>query len=122
LRQFKRYGEANAQTFGVHNLKAIHGIAPGVFDGLPAPDAVFVGGTGKEVVRLLQAAFTALRPAGRLVVNLSTLESLNTVYSTLKSLASPVQALLVNIARGNEQLETLRFEAVNPTFLLWVNK
>jgi hypothetical protein len=26
--------------------------------------------------------------------------------------------LLVNIARGNEQLETLRFEAVNPTFLL----
>jgi len=30
--------------------------------------------------------------------------------------------LLINIARGTEQLETLRFEAVNPTFLLRVSK
>jgi hypothetical protein len=30
--------------------------------------------------------------------------------------------LLVNLARGTEQLETLRFEAVNPTFLLCVGK
>jgi hypothetical protein len=28
----------------------------------------------------------------------------------------------VNVARGTEQLETLRFEAVNPTFLLSVGK
>jgi hypothetical protein len=28
----------------------------------------------------------------------------------------------VNLARGNEQLETLRFEALNPTFLLGVTK
>src|SRR5262249_5925794 len=29
---------ANAESFGVHNLKAIHGTAPEVFEGLPAPD------------------------------------------------------------------------------------
>jgi len=113
---------ANAQTFGVRNLTAIHGTAPAVFAGLPAPDAVFVGGTGHEVARLLEAAFQVLRPGGRLVVNVASLESLNTTYSVLKRLASPVQALLVNVARGNEQLETLRFEAVNPTFLLSVTK
>jgi len=89
---------------------------------LPAPDAVFVGGTGHEVARLLEAAFKALRLGGSLVVNVASLESLNTTYEVLKRLASPVQALLVNIARGNEQLETLRFEAVNPTFLLAVSK
>jgi hypothetical protein len=33
-----------------------------------------------------------------------------------------VQAMLVNVARGVEQMETIRFEAVNPTFLLWVQK
>jgi len=113
---------ANAQTFGVKNLTAILGTAPAVFDGLPAPDAVFVGGTGHEVARLLEAAFKALRLGGSLVVNVASLESLNTTYEVLKRLASPVQALLVNIARGNEQLETLRFEAVNPTFLLAVSK
>ncbi|MCI0378023.1 MAG: precorrin-6y C5,15-methyltransferase (decarboxylating) subunit CbiE [Gemmataceae bacterium] len=113
---------ANSQTFGVKNLTAIHGTAPAVFDGLPAPDAIFIGGTGKEVGRLLEAAFHALRPAGRMVVNVATLETLSATYATLKKLSRAVQALLVNIARGNEQLETLRFEAVNPTFLLWLSK
>jgi precorrin-6Y C5,15-methyltransferase (decarboxylating) len=114
--------EANAQTFGVRNLTAIHGTAPAVFDRLPAPDAIFVGGTGREVGRLLQAAFTALRPGGRLAINVATLESLTAAYSVLKTLAQPVQVLLVNLARGTEQLETLRFDAVNPTFLLWLSK
>jgi precorrin-6Y C5,15-methyltransferase (decarboxylating) len=113
---------ANAETFGVRNLTAVHGTAPAVFIGLPAPDAIFVGGTGHEVARLLDAAFTALRPGGRLVVNVATLESLSAIYETLKKRAGPVQVLLINVARGTEQLETLRFEAVNPTFLLWVGK
>jgi precorrin-6B C5,15-methyltransferase / cobalt-precorrin-6B C5,C15-methyltransferase len=113
---------ANAQTFGVRNLKAVHGVAPAVFAGLPAPDAIFVGGAGKEVARLLEDAFAALRPGGRMVVNVATLEALNTTYAALKQIASPVQALLINLARGTDQLETLRFEALNPTFLLSVVK
>jgi precorrin-6Y C5,15-methyltransferase (decarboxylating) len=113
---------ANAETFGVRNLKAIHGVAPAVFAGLPAPDAVFVGGTGREVGRLLEAAWEALRPGGTLVVNVATLESLSTTHAVLRRLAGSVAVLLVNVARGTEQLETLRFEAVNPTFLLSVGK
>jgi precorrin-6Y C5,15-methyltransferase (decarboxylating) len=113
---------ANAETFGVRNLKAVHGTAPAVFAGLPAPDAIFVGGTGHEVGRLLEAAHAALRPGGHLVVNVATLEALGATYGTLKRLAGSVQVALVNVARGVEQLETLRFEAVNPTFLLAVAK
>jgi precorrin-6Y C5,15-methyltransferase (decarboxylating) len=113
---------ANAQTFGVRNLRAVHGTAPGVFAGLPAPDAVFVGGTGHEIARLLQAAHAALRPGGSLVVNVATLETLSATYAALKAVAGPVGVLLVNLSRGVEQLETLRFEAVNPTFLLSVSK
>jgi precorrin-6Y C5,15-methyltransferase (decarboxylating) len=113
---------ANAQTFGVRNLTAVLGSAPAVFARLPPPDAVFVGGTGHEVARLLEAAYQALRPGGRLVVNVATLETLSATYGVLKALARPVQVLLVNLARGTEQLETLRFEALNPTFLLSVSK
>ena len=113
---------ANAQTFGVRNLTAIHGTAPAVFDGLPIPDAIFVGGAGKEVSRLLEGAFSALRPGGNMVVNVATLESIGAAYATLQALARPVQALMVNLARSTEQMETLRFEALNPTFLLWVRK
>ena len=112
----------NAQTFGVSNVAPVHSSAPEVFASLPAPDAIFVGGTGHEIARLLQAAFAALRPGGRLVINVATLESLSATYAAMKAVAGRVEVLLVNLARGVEQLETLRFEAVNPTFLLSVTK
>ena len=112
---------ANTETFGVKNLKAVHATAPAIFADLPPPDAIFIGGT-KEVARTLEAAYAALRPGGRLVVNVATLEMLNATYTALKPLAGTVEVLLVNVARGTEQLETLRFEAVNPTFLLSVGK
>jgi precorrin-6Y C5,15-methyltransferase (decarboxylating) len=57
-----------------------------------------------------------------MVVNVATLEALSTTYAVLKNLGRPVDVLLVNLARGTEQLETLRFEAVNPTFLLSISK
>jgi precorrin-6Y C5,15-methyltransferase (decarboxylating) len=113
---------ANAATFGLRNLQAIHGMAPAVFAGLPAPDGIFIGGSGKDPSRLLEAAFAALRPGGRMVVNVGTLEGLGSTYASLKAIASPVTAHLINISRGTEQLETLRFEALNPNFLLTVTK
>jgi precorrin-6Y C5,15-methyltransferase (decarboxylating) len=113
---------ANAETFGVCNLKAIHGTAPAVFAGLPSPDAVFVGGDGREITRMLEAAWQALRPGGQLVANVATIENLSATHDALKQLAGSVQVLMVNVARGTEQLETLRFESANPTFLLSVSK
>jgi precorrin-6Y C5,15-methyltransferase (decarboxylating) len=113
---------ANAEMFGVKNVRAVHGTAPAVFAGLPRPGAIFVGGTGKEAARLLEAAYAALRPGGRMVVNVATLEALSAAYETLKALAGSVDALLVQVARGVPQLDTLRFDAVNPTFLLRVVK
>ncbi len=113
---------ANAETFNVKNVKAIHGTAPGVFSDLPRPDAIFIGGTGQEVVRLVEMAYESLLPRGRMVVNVATIERLSAVYTVLKRLTQPVKSLLVNLSRATEQMETIRFESVNPTFLLWVVK
>jgi precorrin-6Y C5,15-methyltransferase (decarboxylating) len=109
---------ANAETFGVRNVQAVFGTAPAVFQDLPDPDAIFIGGNGGEVSRLLEAAYAALRPGGRLVANVGTLEMLSLTYETLKRLSPGVSVLLMNLSRSVEQLEALRFEAVNPTFLL----
>lgn len=113
---------ANAETFGVTNVRPVFGTAPEVFAGLPAPDAIFVGGNGGEVARLMQACYAALRPGGRLVTNVGTLEMLTATYEALKRLTGPIEVLMMNVARGVEQLESLRFEAVNPTWLLRVEK
>ena len=113
---------ANAEQFGIRNVQAIFGTAPAVFENLPDPDAIFIGGNGGEVARLLEASFGALRPGGRLVVNVATLEMLGSTYEVLKRLCPSVSVLLVNLARSVEQMEALRFEAVNPTFVLRVMK
>ncbi|SDK94315.1 precorrin-6y C5,15-methyltransferase (decarboxylating) subunit CbiE [Nonomuraea jiangxiensis] len=64
----------NAAALGVPSLRVVEGRAPAALDGLPAPDAVFVGG-GATVPGLLERCWSALRPGGRLVVNAVTLES-----------------------------------------------
>ncbi|MEV4178673.1 precorrin-6y C5,15-methyltransferase (decarboxylating) subunit CbiE [Nonomuraea sp. NPDC049709] len=64
----------NADRLGVPSLRVVTGRAPEALDGLPAPDAVFVGG-GATAPGLLDRCWAALRPGGRLVVNAVTLES-----------------------------------------------
>lgn len=113
---------ANCESFGIKNVKPVFGMAPAVFHGLPRPDAIFIGGNGGEVARLLEDSFVALRVGGRLVVNVGTLEMFAAVHGILKRLSSNVLVHLMNIARGVEQMESLRFESVNPTFLLTVRK
>ena len=64
----------NAAAFGVPGLEIVEDVAPDALAGLPAPDAIFIGG-GASSAGLLDAASRALRPAGRLVVNAVTLNT-----------------------------------------------
>jgi precorrin-6B C5,15-methyltransferase / cobalt-precorrin-6B C5,C15-methyltransferase len=114
--------QANAEAFGVPNVRPVAGRAPEVLATLPDPDAVFVGGTGRQVDAVLSAAFARLSAGGRLAVNVATIDGLATAHRTLKALAGEVQIWNVAIARGIEQMDRVRFEAVNPTFLLAVSK
>ncbi len=64
---------ANALALGVPRLELIDGMVPAALEGLESPDAVFIGGGLSEEV--FDAAWSALRPLGRLVSNAVTLES-----------------------------------------------
>jgi len=63
----------NAVSFGVPGLGIAEGEAPAALGGLPAPDAIFIGGGGSDP-GVFDAAVDALRPGGRLVANAVTLE------------------------------------------------
>ncbi len=64
---------ANALALGAPKLELIEGTAPAALNGLPPPDAIFIGGGLSDEV--FEAAWSALRPLGRLVANAVTLES-----------------------------------------------
>lgn len=63
----------NAALLGVPGLRIVAGAAPGALTGLPPPDAIFIGG-GIGGSDLLDESWAALRPGGRLVANVISLE------------------------------------------------
>jgi precorrin-6Y C5,15-methyltransferase (decarboxylating) len=65
---------ANARSLGVPHFDLRLGAAPAALEGLPAPDAIFVGG-GASREGVLDAVWQALPAGGRLVVNSVTLEA-----------------------------------------------
>ncbi len=65
--------QRNAAALGVPALRIVDGTAPEALAGLPAPDAIFVGG-GLSAPGVIETCRAALKPGGRLVANAVTLE------------------------------------------------
>ena len=63
----------NAERLGTPELTVVQARAPDCLAGLPAPDAVFVGG-GITEPAMLETCWQMLRPGGRLVANVVTVE------------------------------------------------
>lgn len=87
----------NADRLGVPALRVVEGRAPAALEGLPAPDAVFVGG-GATAPGMLETCWAALRPGGRLVVNAVTLESESVVAGWYARLGGDLVRLSVQRA------------------------
>jgi precorrin-6Y C5,15-methyltransferase (decarboxylating) len=87
----------NASALGVPALRVVTAHAPDALGGLPAPDAVFVGG-GATTPGLLDTAWTALRPGGRLVATAVTLETEQALASRYAELGGELTRIAVSRA------------------------
>jgi precorrin-6B C5,15-methyltransferase / cobalt-precorrin-6B C5,C15-methyltransferase len=112
----------NAGRFGVTNLDPVLGKAPEAWASLPDPDAIYVGGSGRDVSMLVELAWNRLRAGGRLVTACNSIENLAAMHSLLRSRSSDAAYWMINIARGIEQLDRIRFEAINPIFMIAATK
>ena len=113
---------ANAERFAVKNLHAVLGRAPEAWAELPDPDAIYVGGSGRDVSMLVEEAWKRLKAGGRLVTACNSIENLAAVHTMLRARSSDAAYWLVTIARGIEQLDRIRFESLNPIFLIAATK
>ena len=84
----------NAASLGVPRLAVIEGTAPAAFAGLAPPDAVFIGG-GAERTGVLDAAWDALRPGGRMVVNAVTIETEAVLFAACQRLGGTLRRISV---------------------------
>lgn len=87
----------NARALGVPRLQVVTGRAPAALAGLPAPDAVFVGG-GATRAGVLDAALGALRPGGRLVVHGVTHETEALLFARYAELGGELTRIQVETA------------------------
>ena len=108
----------NAAMFDVPSLVPIHGQAPEAWTDLPDPDAIFVGGSGRMVPELVKLAAKRLKTRGQIVINVSSPDNLVAVQNQLEKADLQPEIRMINIARGQQQLDRVRFDALNPTFLV----
>jgi precorrin-6Y C5,15-methyltransferase (decarboxylating) len=89
----------NAAALGTPDLRVVTGSAPGALSGLPAPDAVFIGG-GFGDPDVLETVWSRLKPGGRLVANAITIEREALLASAFKTFGGELAR--VQIARAEK--------------------
>ncbi|WP_127529386.1 precorrin-6y C5,15-methyltransferase (decarboxylating) subunit CbiE [Paenibacillus kobensis] len=100
------------------DITVLHAKAPAGLDGLPDPDAVFIGGSGGELRELIRICCARLKKDGRIVVNAATIETLAAAQSALREAGFDTNITLVQISRSKPILDMTRFEGLNPIYII----
>jgi precorrin-6B C5,15-methyltransferase / cobalt-precorrin-6B C5,C15-methyltransferase len=112
--------QRNIKAFGLAEVRAVHGRAHDMLDQLPDPDRVFIGGSGEDLPEILRGVRARLRPGGRVVQTVVTLDTLETARSFWSGQPFEMSIIQLQVNRAAAIAESLRFEALNPVFILSV--
>lgn len=109
---------ANAAAHGV-DVHVVHGAAPAVLSGLDGdPDAVFVGGGGRELPAVVTAC--ARRARRTVVVAVAALDRVPAAREALTGAGFTCDGVLLQSSRlAPLPGDVTRLAAANPVFLLW---
>ena len=106
--------QANMDRFQVKNITAVCKRAPEGLDQFSDPNAIFIGGSGGEMDEILSLCMKRLRPRGRIVANLITLDNTAQFVRFFKDKSWEVSYTLVQVSRSKPILDMTRYEALNP--------
>jgi precorrin-6B C5,15-methyltransferase / cobalt-precorrin-6B C5,C15-methyltransferase len=112
----------NLRSHAIDNVTVVHGRAPEALAGLPAPDAVFIGGSKGSMAEILEVAFSQLNRGGRLVANAVTLENAAEIYQCVRARGLEPEVTLLQVSRAEPLAHYMRYEALNPIQIFAVEK
>lgn len=107
----------NREKFHAYNLSLIEGTAPQVLADLPAPDAVFIGGTKGSMAEVVDAAL-AKNPNARLCISAIALETLSAAIAALAAHRQTAEVTQLAISRTRPAGKLHLLMANNPIFLI----
>ena len=107
----------NRAKFAVANLYLTEGRAPAALAGLPAPDAVFIGGSRGSMRQIVDAVLAA-NPAARLCISAIALETLQEAIAALTGHGLTAQVTQIAVSRSKQAGALHLLMANNPVFLI----
>ena len=110
--------KANKKRFNVKNLKVVQAVLPNGLEDLPEPDRIFIGGGGRNLVKIIDTASEYLKPDGVIVINTVILSNVEVALKTLKSKGFKTNIVLVQIHRGQDMPWGERLNALNPVWII----
>ena len=113
---------ANAARFRISNFTLVEGTAPQHIADWPHPDAVFIGGSNGALADIIRISLARLRPGGRLVVNVVTLENLATASTTLQHCGAEWDVVQLQASRSQPLIGLHRMVAQNPVWIISASK
>lgn len=109
--------KANREKFRTRNLVLVEGLAPAALSDLPAPDAVFIGGSKGSLAAIVDAALDK-NPDARICVSAIALESLSAAVTALTAKGRTVQVSQIAVSRAKAVGGLHLMMAQNPIYLI----
>lgn len=109
--------KANREKFRTWNLVLVEGLAPDALSDLPAPDAVFIGGSKGSLAAIVDAALDK-NPDARICVSAIALETLSAAVAALTAKGRTVQVSQIAVSRAKAVGGLHLMMAQNPIYLI----
>lgn len=109
--------KANREKFRTRNLVLVEGLAPDALSDLPAPDAVFIGGSKGSLAAIVDAALDK-NPDARICVSAIALETLSAAVAALTAKGRTVQVSQIAVSRAKAVGGLHLMIAQNPIYLI----
>lgn len=108
----------NSKRFQVNNLTNINGKAPEALDKLPQPDRIFIGGSGGNLLDILNVCQQQLLPTGIMVMAFATIEHYYQAVNYITNNSWQYRLLQLQISRSTPIAHLTRFTPLNPVTII----
>ncbi|MBQ3281257.1 MAG: precorrin-6y C5,15-methyltransferase (decarboxylating) subunit CbiE [Eubacterium sp.] len=109
--------EENRRRFGCWNIKPVEGLAPEALMDLPAPDAVFIGGTKGNMGAIVDVV-KGKNPDAKIVITAIAVETLGEAIKALEERGWEAEVAQVQSSYGKKVAHLNMMMANNPIFLI----
>ena len=111
----------NKLKFKCDNIEIIEGMAPDVINDLALPDVIFIGGSGKRLLDILEFLKTKECNA-RIVLNAITLETINEAMTLFNKYGYCVEVTQVSISKNRKLGDYNLMMGQNPIYIFEASK